>query len=74
MVHMILSRRLRQDQVEDERVDTTCCVGPCYPYFVVFIVLDHRGILVFWFFASAYKYDPRGMCLLVTSSIFINTF
>jgi hypothetical protein len=47
MVHMIPSRRLRQDQVEDERIDATCCVGPCYAYFVIFIVLNHSDILVF---------------------------
>jgi hypothetical protein len=35
------------DEVEDERVDTTDYVGPCYPYFVIFYILDTREILVF---------------------------
>jgi hypothetical protein len=47
MVHMASSRRLRQSHVEDERVDVTGCVGPCYPCFVVFFVLGRKGVLVF---------------------------
>jgi hypothetical protein len=31
VVHVALSRRLHQNQVEDGRVDVTGCVGPCYP-------------------------------------------
>jgi hypothetical protein len=45
-VHVAPSRRLRRRQVEDGRVDATGCVGPCYPTFVVFNVLGHRGIVV----------------------------
>jgi hypothetical protein len=45
-MHVALSRMLRQSQVEDGRVDSTGCVGPCYPYFTVFILLDPRGIVV----------------------------
>jgi hypothetical protein len=44
---MAPSQRLRRDQVKDERVDATGCVGPYYPYFAVFYVLGSRGILVF---------------------------
>jgi hypothetical protein len=47
VVHMAPSRRLRRNQVEDERIDATDCVGPCYPYFDVFYVLGPRGIVVF---------------------------
>jgi hypothetical protein len=35
------------DQVEDGRVDATGCVRPRYPYFVIFYVLGHRGIVIF---------------------------
>jgi hypothetical protein len=38
---------LRRDQVKDRRIDATGCVGPCYHYFVIFYVLDHKSILVF---------------------------
>jgi hypothetical protein len=47
MVHVASLWRSRGDQVENERDDATSCVGLCYPYFVVFIVLDHKGILIF---------------------------
>jgi hypothetical protein len=40
------SRRLRQRQVKDGRVDAMKYVGPYYPTFVVFNVLDSRGIVV----------------------------
>jgi hypothetical protein len=40
------SRRMRQRQVEDGRVDAMGYVGPCYPTFAVFNVLDPRGIVV----------------------------
>jgi hypothetical protein len=46
VVHVAPSRRLRQSQVEDGRVDVTDCVGPCYPCFAVFIVLCPTDILV----------------------------
>jgi hypothetical protein len=42
-------------QVEDVLVDTMDCVGYYYPYFAIFYVLGHRGILVFLSFTSAYK-------------------
>jgi hypothetical protein len=41
------SRKLRQDQVEDGRVDVMGCVRPCYPYFAIFYVLGTRDIIVF---------------------------
>jgi hypothetical protein len=47
MVHVASSWRLHRVEAEDGWVDATDHVRPCYPYFVVFIVLDHRGILVF---------------------------
>jgi hypothetical protein len=40
------SRRLRWRQVKNRRVDATGCVGPCYPTFAVFHILDPRGIVV----------------------------
>jgi hypothetical protein len=47
MVYVAPSRRSREDEVNDGQVDATGCVGPCYPYFIIFYVLDHRGILTF---------------------------
>jgi hypothetical protein len=38
---------LRRDQVEDRRADVTGYGGPCYPSFVVFVLLGSRGIIVF---------------------------
>jgi hypothetical protein len=35
---------------EDRRVDAMGYIGSCYPYFVIFIVLGTRGILVFLIF------------------------
>jgi hypothetical protein len=43
---VIPSRRLRRRQVEDGRVNATDYVGPCYPTFAVFNVLDPKGIVV----------------------------
>jgi hypothetical protein len=48
VVHMASSQRPRKDEAEDGRVDAMDCIGLFYPYFVVFVVLGHRGILVFW--------------------------
>jgi hypothetical protein len=47
MVHVASSRRSRKDEVEDEWVDVMDCIRPFYPYFVIFIILGPRGILVF---------------------------
>jgi hypothetical protein len=47
VVHVAPSRRLRRGQVEDGWVDAIGCVGPWYPYFVVFYVLGFRGIIAF---------------------------
>jgi hypothetical protein len=46
VVHVASSRRSREDKAEDERVDAID--GLFYLNFTVFIVLGHRGILVFW--------------------------
>jgi hypothetical protein len=46
VMHVAPSQRLRRSQVEDRCVDVTGCVGPCYPYFIAFILLDTRGIVV----------------------------
>jgi hypothetical protein len=48
VLHMALSRRLRQNQVEDGWVDVMSCVRPYYSYFAVFYVLDTMRILVFY--------------------------
>jgi hypothetical protein len=47
VVHVAPSQGSRKDEVEDGRIDATDCVRLCYTYFVVFIVLGHRVILVF---------------------------
>jgi hypothetical protein len=47
VVHVPSSWKSRENQVEDGQVDVMGCVGPCYPYFVIFIVLGSRNILVF---------------------------
>jgi hypothetical protein len=44
------SRRSHEVQVEYRRIDATDCVGPYYPYFIVFIILGFRGILIFLVF------------------------
>jgi hypothetical protein len=46
VVHVAWSRRLRQDEAEDGRVDATGCVGPFYPKIIIFYVLGPRGIVV----------------------------
>jgi hypothetical protein len=46
VVHVAPSQRLRRSQVQDRCVDATGCVRPCYPYFIAFILLDTRGIVV----------------------------
>jgi hypothetical protein len=40
VVHVASSRWSCEDQVEDRWVDAMGCIKPCYPYFVVFIVLS----------------------------------
>jgi hypothetical protein len=50
MVHAASSRRLRRCQVEDERIDTTGCVGLCYTCFTIFFILSLRDILVLLIF------------------------
>jgi hypothetical protein len=46
VVHVAPSHRLCEE-VEDGWVDAMDCVGPYYPYFIVFIVLDLRDVLFF---------------------------
>jgi hypothetical protein len=46
VVHVAPSWRSCADQVKDGRVDAMGSVGPCYPYFAIFIVLGPRGIVV----------------------------
>jgi hypothetical protein len=47
MVHVASSWRSRADETENRQVDAMGYVGPCYPYFEIFIVLGPRGIVVF---------------------------
>jgi hypothetical protein len=47
VVHVALSRRSRQDEVEDERVDAMGYIRLFYPNFTVFRVPGFMGILVF---------------------------
>jgi hypothetical protein len=44
MVHVTSSRRSRQDEPENGRVDATGCIKLFYPKFAVFIVLGPRAI------------------------------
>jgi hypothetical protein len=48
MVHMALSKRSCEDEAKDGRVDAMGCIRLFYPNFAIFVVLGHRGILVFW--------------------------
>jgi hypothetical protein len=55
MVHVASLRRLRRVEAENGWVDATGYIGPFYPNFIVFYVLDRRGILLIYSFAWAYK-------------------
>jgi hypothetical protein len=55
MVHVESSRRLTRVQAKYGQVDAMGYVEPCYPYFVIFFVLDIRDVLVFYSFGGAYK-------------------
>jgi hypothetical protein len=55
MVNVASLRKLRRFETEDRQVDAIGCVGPFYHKFVIFYVLDHRGILVFYSFTWVYK-------------------
>jgi hypothetical protein len=46
MVHVASLRRSRGDEAKDRQTDVMGCIGLFYPYFVVFIVLGHKGSLV----------------------------
>jgi hypothetical protein len=46
VVHVAPSHRLGRSQVKDGWVDAMGCIGPCYPCFTIFVLLDHRGIIV----------------------------
>jgi hypothetical protein len=48
VVHVISSRRSREDEVKDSPVDAMSYIGLFYPNFVIFVLLGSRGILVFW--------------------------
>jgi hypothetical protein len=43
---MVPLRRLHQKQVEDGWVDMTGYVGPYYPTFAIFNILDPRSIVI----------------------------
>jgi hypothetical protein len=49
MVHVASSQRSRGDEAKDGWIDVMGCIGPFYPNFVIFIVLDHKGSLVISF-------------------------
>jgi hypothetical protein len=55
MVHVASSRRSRGVEAEDGWVHALGWIELFYPNFVVFIVLDTKGILVFLFSSWAYK-------------------
>jgi hypothetical protein len=46
VVRVASSWRSCEDEAEDGRINVTCCIGLFYPYFTVFVVLVHMGILV----------------------------
>jgi hypothetical protein len=48
VVHLTSSWRSHEDEAEDGWVYGTGCIRLFYPNFTVFIVLDPKGILVFW--------------------------
>jgi hypothetical protein len=48
VVHVASSQRSCENEVEDGRVDAMSCIRLFYPNFIIFIVLGHRDILVFW--------------------------
>jgi hypothetical protein len=47
VVRVASSQRLRRDEAEDGRVDTTGYIRPFYSKIIVFYILDPRGNLVF---------------------------
>jgi hypothetical protein len=47
MVHLASSQMSYRDEAEDGRVDATGCIGPFYPYFIIFTILGSRDILIF---------------------------
>jgi hypothetical protein len=51
LVHVVSLQWLRQEKAEDGWVDATGCIGPFYPKIIVFVVLGHMGIVVFYYFA-----------------------
>jgi hypothetical protein len=54
------SRRLRQRQVKNGWIDTTDCVGPCYPTFVIFNVL-FSFLFLFWVCVSGHVPTPGAL-------------
>jgi hypothetical protein len=48
VVHVTLSQRSGEDEVEDERIDATGCIRVFYLYFTVFVILDRMDISVFY--------------------------
>jgi hypothetical protein len=48
MVHVTPLWMLRRVQVEAGWIDATGCVGSCYPFFIVFFLLRHSDIVVFY--------------------------
>jgi hypothetical protein len=48
VMHVALSWRSREDQVEDGWINAMGYVRLCYPCFAVFFVLGYRGNLVFY--------------------------
>jgi hypothetical protein len=49
MVHVALSRRSREDEAKDGRVDAMGCIRLFYPNFAIFVVLGHKSSLVISF-------------------------
>jgi hypothetical protein len=47
VVHIASSRRSCEDEVKDGRVDVMGYIKSFNPYFIIFVVLDTRDILIF---------------------------
>jgi hypothetical protein len=48
VVHVPSPRGSHEDEAEDGRINAMGCIRLFYPYFTIFVVLDPRGILIFW--------------------------
>jgi hypothetical protein len=65
---------LRQDEIEDGRVDATDCIRPFYPKIIILYVLDTMGNLVFSLLLMPINKTLEGcdsLSFLLTSFLFL---